>query len=87
MGCSGWGWRLLGLIGGQPGYNGRVYELHPLAVQPDIQGRGVGRALVGDLERLAASLGALTLYVGSDDEDLMTSLGGADLYVDTCRDS
>ena len=42
----------------------------------------VGRALVADLERLVAARGALTLQLGSDDEDDMTSLGGADLYDD-----
>src|SRR5688572_33418659 len=37
---------LLGIIGGIPGYDGNVWELHPLAVQPSKQGRGIGRALV-----------------------------------------
>lgn len=36
---------LLGIIGGIPGYDGNVWELHPLAVQPSLQGRGIGRAL------------------------------------------
>ena len=41
---------LLGIIGGIPGYDGHVWELHPLAVQPSIQGQGIGRALVQDFE-------------------------------------
>jgi aminoglycoside 6'-N-acetyltransferase I len=40
---------LLGIIGGIPGYDGNVWELHPLAVQPSKQGQGVGQALVEDL--------------------------------------
>src|SRR5512144_1488935 len=41
---------LLGIIGGIPGYDGNVWELHPLAVQPSMQGKGIGRALVADFE-------------------------------------
>lgn len=73
---------LLGWIGGIPGYGGNVWEVHPLAVRPDYQRRGIGRALLADLEALAAARGALTLWVGTDDEDGMTSLSGVDLYDD-----
>jgi aminoglycoside 6'-N-acetyltransferase I len=38
--------KVLGIIGGIPQYDGHVWELHPLAVQPALQGHGVGRALV-----------------------------------------
>src|SRR5512141_38584 len=65
---------LLGIIGGIPGYDGHVWELHPLAVQPSMQGRGIGRALVEDFEEQVRSKGALTMTLGSDDEDGMTSL-------------
>ena len=34
---------LIGLIGGIPQYDGLVWELHPLAVQPDMQGKGIGK--------------------------------------------
>jgi aminoglycoside 6'-N-acetyltransferase I len=71
---------LLGIIGGIPGYDGLVWELHPLAVQPFLQGQGVGRALVGDFEEQVRSRGALTINLGSDDEDGMTSLANVDLY-------
>ena len=43
-----------GWIGGIREYDGHVWELHPLVVRPDRQRRGVGRALVADLERLVA---------------------------------
>jgi aminoglycoside 6'-N-acetyltransferase I len=71
---------LLGIIGGIPGYDGNVWELHPLAVQPSEQGRGIGRALVEDLEEQVRLRGGLTITLGSDDEDSMTSLSNVDLY-------
>lgn len=72
----------LGWIGGQSIYHGRAFELHPLVVAASSRRRGVGRALVADLEALVAARGALTLYLGSDDEIFETSLGGVDLYDD-----
>jgi aminoglycoside 6'-N-acetyltransferase I len=71
---------LLGLIGGIPGYDGLVWELHPLAVQPSLQGQGIGRALVEDLEEQVRLKGGLTITLGTDDEDNMTSLSDVDLY-------
>jgi aminoglycoside 6'-N-acetyltransferase I len=74
--------RLIGWIGGQPMYDGNVWELHPLVVDSAWQGRGVGRALVSRLEEELSRRGALTLWVGTDDEANLTSLGGVDLYPD-----
>ena len=71
---------LLGIIGGIPGYDGNVWELHPLAVQPSQQGQGIGRGLVVDFEEQVRSRGGLTITLGSDDEDNMTSLSNVDLY-------
>ena len=73
---------LLGIIGGIPGYDGNVWELHPLAVQPSQQGQGIGRVLVEDFEGQVRSRGGLTITLGSDDEDGMTSLSDVDLYQD-----
>jgi aminoglycoside 6'-N-acetyltransferase I len=75
-------WNLLGIIGGIPGYDGHVWELHPLAVQPSTQGQGIGRALVEDFEEQVRLKGALTITLGSDDENGMTSLANVDLYED-----
>jgi aminoglycoside 6'-N-acetyltransferase I len=72
--------QLLGIIGGIPGYDGHVWELHPLAVQPSMQGQGIGRALVADFEEQVRARGGLTVTLGSDDEDNMTSLSNVDLY-------
>ncbi|MGE5643911.1 MAG: GNAT family N-acetyltransferase [Byssovorax cruenta] len=71
---------LLGIIGGIPGYDGHVWELHPLAVQQSRQGRGIGHALVEDFEEQVRSRDALTITLGSDDEDSMTSLADVNLF-------
>ena len=73
---------LLGVIGGIPQYDGHVWELHPLAVQPNMQRHGVGRVLVEDFEEQVRLRGGLTITLGSDDEDNMTSLSNVDLYED-----
>ncbi|MEO8539297.1 MAG: GNAT family N-acetyltransferase [bacterium] len=75
------GQTVLGWIGGQPEYS-RVWELHPLAVSPDHQKQGVGRALVAELERRVRALGGLTLRLGSEDDDGQTSIFGTDMYDD-----
>jgi len=75
---------VLGWIGGQHVY-ARVWELHPLVVHIDQQRKGVGRALVADLEDQVRQRGALTLMLGSDDQDDMTTLAGVDLYTDLWR--
>lgn len=76
------GLTVLGWIGGQPEYDGNVWELHPMVVRQDTRKRGIGRALVADLEVEARARGGLMIHLGTDDEDDMTSLAGADLYTD-----
>lgn len=74
------GQRVLGWIGGLPEYDGHVWELHPLVVDGNHQKQGIGRALVVDFEEQVKQRGGLTIQLGSDDEDDMTSLAGSDLY-------
>jgi aminoglycoside 6'-N-acetyltransferase I len=74
-GVAGW-------VGGIETYEGNVWELHPLVVRAGLRGRGIGSSLVRALEQEVAARGALTLWVGSDDETGQTSLYGADLYPD-----
>lgn len=71
-----------GWIGAQPEYDGNVWELHPLVVRERDRRQGLGRILVQDLEHILALRGALTLWLGTDDEAGETSLAGADLYAD-----
>jgi len=74
---------VVGWIGGIPEYDGHVWELHPLVVKPDQQMQGIGRMLVRDFEQEVKRRGGLTLMLGTDDEDSVTSLANADLYRDT----
>jgi aminoglycoside 6'-N-acetyltransferase I len=71
---------VLGWIGGIRQYEGHAWELHPLVVRPEHQGQGIGHALVADLESIVRERGATTIYLGTDDEDNMTTLGNTDLY-------
>jgi aminoglycoside 6'-N-acetyltransferase I len=63
-------------------YQGRVWELHPMIVRRECRDQGVGRALVNDFEEQVRSRGGSTIYLGTDDENDRTSLGGVDLYLD-----
>ena len=74
------GRQLLGWIGGQEHYINHSWELHPLVVHAGHERRGIGRALVDDLEQRVRELGIHTMFVGSDDETGLTSLAGVDLY-------
>lgn len=73
---------VLGYIGGIAEYYGDAWELHPLVVDPAHERQGIGRALVEDLEEQVQQRGGITIYLGTDDEDNMTSLAGIDLYPD-----
>jgi len=71
---------VVGWIGGMAEYGGHVWQLDPLVVRPDSQGQGIGQALVADFEAQVRSRGGLTIWLGSDDVDGMTSLAGVDLF-------
>jgi aminoglycoside 6'-N-acetyltransferase I len=72
---------ILGWVGALPEYS-HAWELHPLVVREDVRGRGIGRALVTALEERVREHGALTLYLGTDDDGPTpgTSAGGIDLF-------
>jgi aminoglycoside 6'-N-acetyltransferase I len=72
----------VGWIGGMSHYSGRVWELHPLAVHPDWQRKGIGRLLALDLEEQVRQRDGITINLGTDDENDATSLSGVDLYPD-----
>jgi aminoglycoside 6'-N-acetyltransferase I len=71
---------LAGWIGGQPQYYGDVWELHPMVVDERHRRRGIGRMLVRELERRLRERGVLALYLGTDDEDGRTSIGGTEIF-------
>ena len=78
---------VIGWCGILPSYDGHVYELHPLAVRRDRQGKGIGAKLVGAVEAAAREKGGLTLWLGADDEKPSgeTSLANTDLYDDLSK--
>ena len=76
---------LLGWVAGRSEYAGRVWELHPLVVDPGCQGKGIGRALAQDFEAQVAARGGITILLGTDDETGRTSLGGVDVYPEVWR--
>jgi aminoglycoside 6'-N-acetyltransferase I len=71
---------IVGWIGAIREYDGLVWQLHPIVVDEAWRRKGVGRALVQDLEAILTARGALTLWAGSDDLAGETSLGAVDLY-------
>lgn len=71
---------VLGWVGAIPAYRGNAYELHPLVVRADQRNKGIGRKLVTELEQELRQLGAITIYLGSDDVNNQTSIGGIDVY-------
>lgn len=74
--------RVLGWIGSVGKYQGHVWELHPLVVDPDYQRQGIGQTLVEDLEERVKERDGTTIWLGTDDEDNMTSISGINLYPD-----
>ena len=77
---------MLGWIGGQHNY-ARVWELHPLAIDPNHQRRSIGRKLVLALEERIAEAGGLTIFLGTDDEFGGTNLFGRELYPDVLAEA
>ncbi len=75
--------QVIGWIGGIPGYDGNVWELHPLLVAPEWQGNRVGAALVEDFEAQVLVRGGLTIQLGTDDLTEATSLSHVNLYKET----
>lgn len=74
---------VVGWIGGRPEYS-HAWELHPLVVRAGARHQGIGRRLVAALEDRARAAGALTLYLGTDDDGPTpgTSAGGINLFPD-----
>lgn len=73
--------RVVGWIGGQHEY-AKVWELHPLVVDPAHHKQGIGSMLVRALEDRVRARGGLTLRLGTDDHIGQTSIFGKELYPD-----
>lgn len=57
-----------------------VWEIHPIAVSPPEQSKGLGQRLVKDIIRLAKEQGAVAVWAGTSDETGVTSFSGIDPY-------
>jgi aminoglycoside 6'-N-acetyltransferase I len=77
--------RVLGWYGGIREYDGRVWELHPMAVRPDHQRRGIGRMLMADFEARVRERAGSTVVLVTDDVDGATTAHGLDLYPEIWR--
>jgi aminoglycoside 6'-N-acetyltransferase I len=71
---------VVGWIGALSRYRGLVWEIHPLAVHPNLQRCGIGASLVRDLEAHAQLQGVATLLAGVDDHLGSTSFSREDLF-------
>ena len=72
-----------GFVGAIPQYGVTGWELHPLMIGKPYQGRGLGTQLLQLMEEAVRAKGGITLYLGTDDTDGLTSLAFEDLYANT----
>lgn len=77
--------KVLGFVGATSQYRGGVFELHPMCVSPSVQGRGLGSAMVADLVERVRDRGGRTIYLGTDDENDLTSASSTDLFDEPWR--
>lgn len=73
---------LLGWAAGECLYDEHTWELEVLVVDRQSQEKGVGGKLLSDFEAAVLDRKGLNVFLGSDDENERTSLGGIELYPD-----
>jgi aminoglycoside 6'-N-acetyltransferase I len=64
---------LIGMAGIRPMYK-KTWELHPMAIKNEYQGKGYGKILLNKIEEIGNKNGIIGIVVGSDDETNKTSL-------------
>lgn len=69
---------LVGWVGLRPLYK-TTWELHPLVVKTEWQGKGIGSILLSELEMRAKQNGLIGMVLGTDDEHRRTSLSSIDI--------
>lgn len=79
------GGEVLGFTSGSELYKGYTWELELLVVRPDVQLRGIGAGLLRDFEENVFVRGGSVVFLGTDDENSRTSLGGKELYPDALQ--
>ncbi|HFT7046578.1 TPA: AAC(6')-Ia family aminoglycoside 6'-N-acetyltransferase [Citrobacter braakii] len=70
--------KLIGWIGLRPMYN-KTWELHPMVISTEYQGKGIGKRLINELEKRAKEKGIIGIALGTDDENSKTSLSMCDI--------
>lgn len=65
---------------GEEIYEGYTWELALLVVRRDSKRKGIGRKMLEDFEEQVLKRGGSVVFLGSDDENNRTSLGGRELY-------
>lgn len=70
--------QLIGWVGLMPMYK-KTWELHPMAILPKFQGKGYGKILLNEMEKIAREKGIIGIFAGSDDEMNKTSLSQKDI--------
>ena len=71
---------VLGWSIGEEIYTGHTWELELLVVRRDLKLKGIGRAMLEDFEAQVRQRNGTVVFLGSDDENNRTSLGGIELY-------
>lgn len=61
-------------------YDGHTWELELLVVKRDSKLKGIGRKMLEDFEKQVRKRKGTVVFLGSDDENNRTSLGGIELY-------
>jgi aminoglycoside 6'-N-acetyltransferase I len=61
-------------------YDGHTWELELLVVRWNAKRKGIGRKMLEDFEEQVRLRKGTVVFLGSDDENNRTSLGGIDLY-------
>ncbi len=62
--------------------NKLVWEIHPLLIDPDNHGEGIGTHLVKEVEQTLRARGVQTIQVSTTDATNATNLSEKDLYID-----
>jgi aminoglycoside 6'-N-acetyltransferase I len=76
------GGRLVAWGGLQQMYDDVTWELHPLVTDHSVRGRGIGAALLAELEKRARDRGVSNIALGTDDEYRGTTLADFDPATD-----
>jgi aminoglycoside 6'-N-acetyltransferase I len=64
---------ILGWAGLRPMYK-KTWELHPMVIKAEFQGKNYGKELLKEIEKIAYMNGIIGIVAGSDDETNSTSL-------------